>query len=90
MKSNTLTSESWTILGLVLTPILLLGLILMCIICCNCICHNEEEEVPIHHEPCLIPNQKKRSSSVKFLDRADSEKFAEAVTNRKKEKATDV
>ena len=73
MNENGLTQESWCILGLVLAPVITLGIVLLGIICCNCVCPYEEEELPLNIDPSFVPKYKKRSSSVRFLDRVDSE-----------------
>ena len=74
MNQNGLTQESWCILGLVLAPVITLGIVLLGILCCNCGCPYEEEALPRAINPSLVPTNKKRSSSVRFLDRLDSEK----------------
>ena len=75
MSENGLTQESWCILGLVLAPVITLGIILLVILCCNCVCPYEEEELPLAIDTFLVPTNKKRGSSVRFLDRLDSEKM---------------
>ena len=81
MENHGLTSESWCILGFVLTPIIFLGLILMCVVCCSCFYHMDEEESLFDQDQVLIQIQRKRNDSVRFLDRGESENNTRQKSN---------